>query len=383
MAKADLGAEGATTQAAILIGHAPVTIWGMSGAERLRRSFERAGLARTEAAGPTLPELSSLILIRADWVFDQRLIVALTRAPDTVLRADDGTPVAAHVRGADAKQARRMIEDGGPQAPKGVRVCSPLELAGGYDNKLRKREVPFLMPLKAETLPRIRDRTFQGSYKGVTDFVTKLVWPRPAQMVTGWCANLGISPNQVTWTSLALVLVAFWLFWIGAYGAGLAAAWVMTFLDTVDGKLARVTMNFSKAGDALDHGIDLVHPPFWWWAWIVGLPASGHPLSHAGLALAIIVAGYVAQRIEEGTFLWRFGIEMHIWRPFDSWFRGVTARRNPNLVILTVASFAGRPDWGIAAVAGWTAICFFVHLAQIIQALYARRRGPITSWLAA
>ena len=44
-------------------------------------------------------------------------------------------------------------------------------------------------------------------------------------------------------------------------------------LDTVDGKLARCTITSSKIGEAIDHGIDLVHPPFWWWAWGVGLHA--------------------------------------------------------------------------------------------------------------
>ena len=44
----------------------------------------------------------------------------------------------------------------------------------------------------------------------------------------------------------------------------------MTFLDTVDGKLARTTLTSSKWGDIFDHGIDLVHPPFWYVAWGAG-----------------------------------------------------------------------------------------------------------------
>ena len=41
----------------------------------------------------------------------------------------------------------------------------------------------------------------------------------------------------------------------------------MTFLDTVDGKLARVTLTSSPFGNVLDHSLDLIHPPFWYWAW--------------------------------------------------------------------------------------------------------------------
>ena len=130
----------------------------------------------------------------------------------------------------------------------------------------------------------------------------------------------------------------------------------MTFLDTVDGKLARVTLRSSPFGNVYDHSIDLIHPPFWWWAWIVGLPAAGFALADPGLVLTVIVAGYVLQRIEEGVFIACFGIEMHIWQRFDSRFRLITARRNPNLLLLTASVLVGRPDLGIVAVAVWTAV---------------------------
>jgi phosphatidylglycerophosphate synthase len=127
--------------------------------------------------------------------------------------------------------------------------------------------------LTPETRVAVEKRLFQGSYKGVTDLVTKYVWPTPARIVTRWCALARMTPNQVTLIGFLLVLAAFWLFWTGQYGWGLVCAWIMTFLDTVDGKLARVTLTSSKWGNVFDHGIDLVHPPFWWWAWYVGVGA--------------------------------------------------------------------------------------------------------------
>jgi phosphatidylglycerophosphate synthase len=234
-----------------------------------------------------------------------------------------------------------------------------------------------------EALPVIEKRVFGGAYKGVTDIVTLYLWPAPARLVTRWCANLGITPNQVTTASLLLVLAAMWLFWNGHYAWGLAAAWPMTFLDTVDGKLARVTVSSTAWGNVFDHGIDLIHPPFWWWAWIVGLPAAGLPFEYAALTLWVIVGGYLLQRIEEGIFIAAFKMEMHVWTRFDSLFRLVTARRNPNLIILTVAVIAGRPDIGIAVVAIWVALCLVVHALRIVQAALARRHGPLQSWLAA
>jgi phosphatidylglycerophosphate synthase len=173
-----------------------------------------------------------------------------------------------------------------------------------------------------------------------------------------------------------------WLFWKGSYGWGLVAAWVMTFLDTVDGKLARVTLQSSRFGDIFDHGIDLIHPPFWWWAWIVGLPAAGWPIEHASAVLTAIVLGYVLQRVEEGAFIAWFRMDMHTWQRFDSRFRLITARRNPNLVILTVSAVAGRPDLGIVVVAAWTLISLLIHAVRFAQATLTRRHGPLRSWLA-
>ena len=66
--------------------------------------------------------------------------------------------------------------------------------------------------------------------------------------------------------------------------------------------------------------------------------------------------------------------------PFDSFFRLITARRNPNLIMLTVGALAGRPDLGFVAIAAWTAICLVVHAVQVLQAL-ARPKGSIVSWL--
>ncbi|WP_087743503.1 CDP-alcohol phosphatidyltransferase family protein [Acidovorax sp. T1] len=364
--------------AGIVVGQSPLRVWGLTSEARLQRQFARAGMAATPA------DADRVVLLRADWVFDEALVRGLAGATDDVaLRAGegDGEVVALSVAAAQAAEAATRLAE--RQALAGARTVSPAQIADGYNDKLRKREPPYLLPLTAESMDAIEWRTFRGAYKGVTDLVTLYAWPRPARYVTRLCAEAGITPNQVTSLSLVLVLAAMWLFWTGHYGWGLAAAWGMTFLDTVDGKLARVTLNSSRFGDFFDHSIDLVHPPFWWWAWIVGLAAVGLPLTHAALALTAIVAGYVLQRLEEGLFIACFGIEMHVWERFDSRFRLITARRNPNLLLLTASLPFGRPDLGILAVAIWTVACLAVHAVRLLQAAVARRRGPLRSWLSA
>ncbi|MDL2337110.1 MAG: CDP-alcohol phosphatidyltransferase family protein [Pseudomonadota bacterium] len=360
--------------AGIVVGGSPLSVWGLPSALRLQRQLTRAG-AVDEAA-----QAQRLVLLRADWVYDDALVRGLAGADgDVALIARDGAVVALGLA-APATDAAALLAE--RRAPAAARTVSPAQIADGYNDALRKREPPYLMPLNADDLPAIERRIFAGSYKGVTDLVTLYAWPRPARWVTRQCANAGITPNQVTSASLVLVFAAMALFWTGHYAWGLLAAWVMTFLDTVDGKLARVTLTSSRWGNVFDHSIDLIHPPFWWWAWIVGLPAAGFALPQASLVLTVIVAGYVLQRVEEGIFIACFGMDMHVWQRFDSRLRLITARRNPNLLLLSASLLAGRPDLGILAVAWWTALCLAIHAWRIGQAALARRHGPLRSWLA-
>ena len=365
---------GDARQAAITVGQASTRIWGMTSAQRLSRIYGRVGLS--EVTRETAPANGDVMVVDAGWVFDEALIRALAGRPGVALIDESGRVVAFNL---PADRALAVGEDLSAVVGETPRLTA-MELGSAYNSELRKREPPVLERLTPETVDAVEKRLFKGSYKGVTDLVTKYVWPAPARVVTRWCALAKITPNQVTFASFLMVLAAFWLFWTGQYGLGLVCAWIMTFLDTVDGKLARVTLTSSKWGNVFDHGIDLIHPPFWWWAWFVGLGALGFTVPHGGLLLAIVVGGYVAQRVEEGIFLSLFKVEMHAWRPFDSFFRLITARRNPNLLFMTATTLMGRPDIGFVLVAAWTAICFVVHGSQIVQGLLTPR-GGVTSWL--
>ncbi|MDJ0851525.1 MAG: CDP-alcohol phosphatidyltransferase family protein [Myxococcota bacterium] len=350
----------------------PFVLWGLTPAERLQRSAERSGCSPARILAPEglpdPPPAGGVLLLSADWIYDPRLVEALAETPDTALLEPEGERcVAAHVPAARATDVAASLRNGG--ALTGLRAVRPQELVAPYTAKLRKSEPPYLLPALASHRAELEARTFSASYKGATDLVTKWLWPVPARAVTRWLAAAHVRPNTVTLLSWVLAVATFWLFWRGAFGLGLVAAWLMTFLDTVDGKLARVTLTSSRLGDVLDHGLDLAHPPFWWWAWGVGVGPAAAP------ATLVVVAGYFVGRALEGVFLARFSFETHSWRRIDTLFRTVTARRNPNLVFLTVGSLGGRPDLGITMVALWTVASLGFHAVRLAQALLVRARG--------
>jgi phosphatidylglycerophosphate synthase len=366
-----------------LVGDSDLQIFSLSSRERLRRAFARAD-AGPEVTPSELESATAAVVIRANYVFDESLVRAMVASPGVALRADDGEIVAAHGEGVDNIRAafNLVTEIGADGTDTQFIIQGAPALSSAYQKALRKRARPVLLALDNADASEIERALFGSSYKGVTDLVTKYVWPVMALPATRFCARHRISPNLVTWVSLACVIAATYLFWHGWFLSGLLLAWGMCFLDTVDGKLARCTLTSTKLGDVFDHGIDLVHPPFWYYAWFVGLGVAVAP--QLSWALWVVILGYIAGRVQEGIFIWAFGIEIHTWQRFDSWFRLITARRNPNLLILSAAALAQRPDDGLVWVAVWTIASFVVHSVRIVQGFFAKVSGRApASWLQA
>ena len=362
------------------VGANPARLFGMEARERACRLAANAGF---EPADRPPPGRAALIA-SMNHAWDPAWLKALAGRPRTVLTLG-GKPVLAHVpAGEDAEPVIAAIAAGSPVAGYDTLDSETAELSYA---ELRKRDRPFVLPLDPADPEAVERAAYDASYKGVTDILTLYLWRKPAFYLTRWAAQAGFSPNFVTGVGAILCVLAFVLFWNGHYWLGVVSGFIFMVLDTVDGKLARCTGASSKWGNVFDHGIDLVHPPFWWWAWSHGLAAYGRPLEpvYATMVLSAIVGGYVAQRAIEGLFMRRFGgMHIHVWRPIDSRFRLITARRNPNMVILVAALLVGRPDSGLVLVAWWTIISLIFHGVRLAQASEKAARGEkITSWLEA
>ncbi len=363
-------------------------VWGLTSVERLERGLVRLGVSQIEtrahAETPLQDPDAHMIVVRGDLFYDERLLQGLFDRPgvelwDEVAGAEGKQFLAAHIPGSLLGRVIEAAEGGACETSgEGVERVAKLDLAPAYNATLRKFDPPFVFDNLARNARATENHIFRASYKGITDLVTKWVWPVPAREVTRILARRGVRPNSVTAVGYVLTVLATWWFAVGWFGAGLLAGWLMTFLDTVDGKLARCTLTSSKIGNVLDHGLDLVHPPIWWTAWAWGL-SSG--LVGYEIATGIVVVGYVTGRLLEGLFLLSFGQELFTWRPFDAFFRTIIARRNPNLILLTLSLGYGRPDLGFLAVAGWTLVANVVPMIRIGQAFGERRRGiAIQSW---
>ena len=368
-----------------IIGDSETDIWGLSGRERLQRMLKAFSGTRRVDNPARIPAPASALLLRGDYLFDAIVLGALIKArTDLVLVSEEGEPVAVRISGGNVQQGFDEFARGG----EGQTLSSllryelkDLDLPSLRQN-LKKRDAPYVLPISRNSRCNLESELFDRSYKGVTDFVTKWLWPAPAFRAVRFCIRAGLQPNHITLLSLLFTVLAGITFWYGFYGLGLVMGWFMTFLDTVDGKLARVTVTSSRFGDVLDHGLDIIHPPLWYMAWGMGLSADYSLSSHLPLLFGLILIGYIGGRLCEGAFqFWVASFDIFIWRPLDSFNRLITARRNPNLVLLTLGWLAGRPDIGLLSVVIWHLLSTgFLSVRVAMGWLSRRSHGPLHSW---
>ena len=370
----------------VAVGDNPALAFGMAAGARANALGIKAGMDPADAPDPA----RATVLADLDFVWDPAWARAIAQRPATAL-VKDGRAVLVHlVAGADIEPVAAAMRERRPLDPADLTILDA-DRAELSNHELRKRERPFVLPLVAGAEDDVERAAYDASYKGVTDALTLYLWRRPAFYMTRWSARRGLSPNFITLIGALFCVAAFFFFWEGRYWAGCAVGFGFMVLDTVDGKLARCTGQSSKLGNIFDHGIDLVHPPFWYWAWAEGLGLHGPLLAqryeglepvYQALVLTAIVFGYIAQRVIEGIFMRRYKMHIHVWRPVDSKFRLITARRNPNMVILFGSLLIGRPDVGLQLVALWTILSLIFHAVRLAMANGRADRGrQIISWL--
>ena len=168
----------ASKPAFTVIGENPTRLWGLTSEVRANRIARAANLATTGE------ERGSRVLANAAFAFDPAWMGHIVGQPGTVLTLG-GVPALAHVRDHDEAQAViAAMEQARPLDGTALHVLA-FEDGPTVENKtLRKRETPFVIPLRPETVRRIERASYFGAYKGVTDVLTKYLWPEWALVLT-------------------------------------------------------------------------------------------------------------------------------------------------------------------------------------------------------
>lgn len=365
----DLGSEGVKPRIDPSLESAFAIEWRQDPGDfssRLNRFLSQAGEA-------------PLLLLDGATLPDARLHAALVGLADSVaVLAPKAVERAAIIRLEPKRLAGRQLEAADLFALAETLIAETMlrpyaqEEFDGFIRKLR-RTIPYYLfrietPAKAAKVEKFM---FWSNYKGSTDVFTRYVYPPLVWISVGPLARARVHPNAVTIFSIILALGAIPLWAMGWFWTGFAMAYGMSVLDSVDGKLARLTFTDSRLGNWLDHGLDMVHPPFWYVAWAYGIGLGtlgwGSPL---GSAAILVVAFYVIDRLLLKIYPRFFQRAFHTHSKLDGRMRSFIARRNITLPMFIVGYALGYAVEAFYLIAAW----------QILTALY---HGGRTFWIIA
>lgn len=372
----DLGPTGTRPQIDASLDHAFTIEWRQGAGDfgaRLTRFLSESGTAPILLLdGATLPDsrLHAALVPLADSV------VALSPKSEeraALIRAEAGRLAGRQITATDLTAlAEQWVADGT------LRVYAQDEF-NGFIRKLRRTIPYYLFRIETpEKAAKVEKFMFWSNYKGSTDFFTRYVYPPLVWVSVGPLARARVHPNTVTIFSIVLALGAIPIWAIGeswSFWTGFAMAYGMSVLDSVDGKLARLTFTDSRIGNFLDHGLDMVHPPFWYLAWAYGIAHSGGATtldwnSPLGTAAILVMAFYVVDRLILKIYPRFFQRAFHTHSKLDGRMRTFIARRNITL-----------PMFIIGYVLGFALEAFYLIVAwQILTAAY---HGIRTFWILA
>lgn len=391
------------------VAHAEL-LFGLPPLERLRRSTK--SLSENDSVVLSGPKVAGLVWAGAQVIEDEapvgtRLRLALGAASGFLVVLDganvidprliqflarsSGACVAA--RGEGEQRAVALCLDASvvtwiPPEATDLRAVATALLAAGCMTALDESTFPSFIGKLRRSLPywlyavenaaarrSLERKLFLDNYKGSTDLLTRWVFPPLVWPLTRLCSRLHIHPNTVTVLSIVFAFAAVPLWWQGQWLAGFICAYAMSVLDSVDGKLARLTLTDSRIGNVLDHGLDIVHPPFWYfaWAWGLGARTPDDSLYLFGVALVLL---YVGDRVVLGVARKRLSFTLHAATRMDERVRSIIARRNILMTVMAAALLAGAGETGLIMVTVWQGLTLAWHAARTAW-LGFRPGGPV------
>lgn len=314
-----------------------------------------------------------VLALEADAVIDVRLLQYIAQHPGSfVVQGGEGAERTVVLRLEGTIPAVESSVPGLPEIAqagirRGILKELSLEEIPDYVKKLR-RHLPVYLFRIPDTASRDRAERFLfwSNYKGSTDFFTKYVYPPLVWRLVRPLARWRIHPNVVTLFNVFITLAAVPLFATAHWAAGLLLAYTMSVLDSVDGKLARLTFRASRLGDILDHGLDIVHPPLWYlaWAWALGGGNASSPVFQLALWMTVV---YGLDRGVAGLFNLRTGRSIHGYTPFDERMRTFISRRNINVPLFTIGLIVGLPVPAFVLIVLWQVVTFLFHTVRLVQ----------------
>ncbi len=303
-----------------------------------------------------------VIVLDGDGIYDDRILETLLQStkPLRIAFQSETDPLAIRVRSdaiTDMKNLHTIPLD----------AISVAEMTT-YVRFLRRSVVPvFRKVFSEDNLRHIENDLYERTFKGAMEFIATYGYKYPVREMTRWVAKTNITPNTITGAAVFCSFAAIPLLWIGMVIPGLLLAASFIVLDSLDGKLARLTFRLSHVADRVDHLTSL--PTRMGWYSGLGWTLSGGQLSSlegiGGLLLTVLP---LLDKLNLNYCNHRLGRSLLDFRELDRRVHLFTVRRN-DIFMLLVGSFAGLLPYAYGIAVIWMCLTWLWHSVRLAYLL--------------
>ncbi|MBX7150840.1 hypothetical protein K1X84_04325 [bacterium] len=239
-----------------------------------------------------------------------------------------------------------------------------------YIEDLRLDCVPYFVKIESSSdLRAIENLMYEANFKGTMDFIATYIYKYPVREITRWLSLYPfITPNFVTTLSIIASFAIPALFALGEIGWAVIVGWSMFILDSVDGKLARLTVRLSKTAGIIEHATS--SPAIFLWFGTLGWHFSnGQLLNFSDTSVEsawTLMALYWIDKSINGFFKAKYKRDIYDIRQIDRLFHLVACRRAIIMLIITIGYLAQNPRESFNFAALWMIVTFIFHLYRYV-----------------
>jgi phosphatidylglycerophosphate synthase len=317
---------------------------------------------------------SSVFAADATLVVDRRLVGALldAKTPTVVFPVPADAAGPSRVRLARLDPSQLAIFGEPWQAASAAAPLDPASLDTWYEEMREPRAILLLDASTPDRAAAAGETLVLETQKGVMDAPARWIDPFFENAMLRALAPTRVTPNMVSVGGTSVGVVAAFFLWQGLVALAFPLMILVGWLDGVDGKLARLRLQYTTLG-AGESYLDFFYENLWWFALTAHLrPAHGDAALVAGGAL--VLGNLCAEGMLTLGFKW-LKTSLDLLTPFDNRFRLVAGRRNVYVWILVLATLAGSLWTGFVFCAVWAVVTGLEHAARLAMALAARRRS--------
>lgn len=315
-------------------------------------------------------EPADWIIVEGNGIYDDRVLDLLASAAENIRVFDSlnkSTPIALKLRYSETTGFISDVFEKTNVMLTETRL-SDIRIIDSYVPFLRKSYVPtFRFIDEHDNLREIENDLFEKTFKSGLEWIAIYGYKIPVRELTRFFAKTPVTPNHITAVAMICRWVSIPFLFMHWITLGLLLICIFIILDSLDGKLARMTFRFSDQADWIDHG-SVLPTRLGWYAGLGWHYSGGDYMSPIGL-LTLATLGFIllddinwviAKRLFRRTL---FDIT-----DFDSTVHLFTHRRNDMFVML-LGYFLGVGLNSFAFICFWVFSTWLWHSCRIIYVI--------------